>query len=573
MADVIQATRFYIDKIVADPKIGGMKVLLLDPYTTQIVSTVYSQTDILEKEVYLVEQLGHGSADHEPMTHLKAAVFLQPTRSNLELLRRELAHPKYLEYHLFFSHIVPQDLLQQLAEADEFEVVRQVQEYYADFVAINEDLFTINQRGSLSLGSEARSEATQTNGAQAKLQQNVSAILSVLLALRKKPSQIRYQGQSGLCRQVAAEVNSQIQSDGIFDFRRHEGPMLLILDRRDDPVTPLLSQWTYQAMVHELLGLNNNRTLLKGAPGVRKDLEEVVLSPTQDEFFCRNRNSNFGDVGMAVKALVDSFQQESKMNENISSIEDMQAFLERYPKFRAQSLNVSKHVALLSELGRLVDVCGLMDLSQLEQDLACNEDHANQYRALMDKLQDMRVKVADKLRLALLYAVRYETSGNLRSVRAALQDSGIGPDRATLVDTVLEYAGQNRRAGGLYGPSSFISKIGKQIQNSLVDVQNVYTQHVPLLMNTLDVALKGRLRENQFPAVGAALNTKPPDIIVFILGGVTFEEACKVAELNAQLAGTQRVILGGSCIHNSTSFLEDLTDFSHSAQGSNGSTI
>lgn len=28
-------------------------------------------------------------------------------------------------------------------------------------------------------------------------------------------------------------------------------------------------------MVHELLGLNDNRVVLKGAPGVRKDLEEV----------------------------------------------------------------------------------------------------------------------------------------------------------------------------------------------------------------------------------------------------------------------------------------------------------
>ena len=32
-------------------------------------------------------------------------------------------------------------------------------------------------------------------------------------------------------------------------------------------------------MVHELLGLNDNRVVLKGAPGVRKDLEEVSFSP------------------------------------------------------------------------------------------------------------------------------------------------------------------------------------------------------------------------------------------------------------------------------------------------------
>lgn len=37
------------------------------------------------------------------------------------------------------------------------------------------------------------------------------------------------------------------QESGLFDFRRTESsPLLLIVDRRDDPVTPLLNQWTYQ---------------------------------------------------------------------------------------------------------------------------------------------------------------------------------------------------------------------------------------------------------------------------------------------------------------------------------------
>lgn len=79
-----------------------------------------------------------------------------------------------------------------------------------------------------------------------------------------------------MTHRVAVEVQKNIQADGIFHFTRQEGPMVLILDRMDDPVTPLLSQWTYQAMVHELLGLNRNRVVLKGAPGVREDLEEVI---------------------------------------------------------------------------------------------------------------------------------------------------------------------------------------------------------------------------------------------------------------------------------------------------------
>ena len=45
----------------------GMKALILDPMTTKIVSMVYSQTQVLEKEVYLVEQLGKR---HEAMGHM-----------------------------------------------------------------------------------------------------------------------------------------------------------------------------------------------------------------------------------------------------------------------------------------------------------------------------------------------------------------------------------------------------------------------------------------------------------------------------------------------------------------------
>lgn len=39
------------------------------------------------------------------------------------------------------------------------------------------------------------------------------------------------------------------QESSLFDFRRTEiSPLLLVIDRRDDPVTPLLNQWTYQVI-------------------------------------------------------------------------------------------------------------------------------------------------------------------------------------------------------------------------------------------------------------------------------------------------------------------------------------
>ena len=50
-------------------------------------------------------------------------------------------------------------------------------------------------------------------------------------------------------------------------------PLLLIVDRRNDPVTPLLTQWTYQAMVHELFGIVNGRVNLSVVPDVRPELK------------------------------------------------------------------------------------------------------------------------------------------------------------------------------------------------------------------------------------------------------------------------------------------------------------
>ena len=93
---------------------------------------------------------------------------------------------------------------------------------------------------------------------------------------------------------------------------------MLVLDRKDDPVTPLLSQWTYQAMVHELLGINDGRVVLKGAPGVKKDLEEVVLAVKDDLFYAENRFSNFGELGENIRTLLLNYQEEAKANDNIT---------------------------------------------------------------------------------------------------------------------------------------------------------------------------------------------------------------------------------------------------------------
>jgi vacuolar protein sorting-associated protein 45 len=162
------------------------------------------------------------------------------------------------------------------------------------------------------------------------------------------------------------------QESGLFDFRRTENSsLLLVIDRRDDPVTPLLNQWTYQAMVHELIGIENNKVDLRGFANVPKDQQEVVLSSVQDDFFRANMFENFGDLGMNIKRMVDDFQHLSKSSFNLQSIGDMAKFVSNYPEYRKTHGNVTKHVALVSEMSRIVEERKLMLVSQTEQELAC----------------------------------------------------------------------------------------------------------------------------------------------------------------------------------------------------------
>lgn len=78
-----------------------------------------------------------------------------------------------------------------------------------------------------------------------------------------------------MAKKLALEVQNTITSEGqLFDFRRPDTPpILLILDRRNDPVTPLLTQWTYQAMVHELIGIHHGRVDMTNVPEVKNELK------------------------------------------------------------------------------------------------------------------------------------------------------------------------------------------------------------------------------------------------------------------------------------------------------------
>ncbi|KAM2604626.1 hypothetical protein TB2_033513 [Malus domestica] len=443
-----------------------------------------------------------------------------------------------------------------------------LQEFYADFVATDPYHFTLNMPSNHMYMLPA---VVDHSNLQRLCDRVVDGIAAVFLALKRRPV-IRYQRTSDIAKRIAQETAKLMyqQESGLFDFRRTEiSPLLLVIDRRDDPVTPLLNQWTYQAMVHELIGIQDNKVDLRNIGKFPKDQEEVVLSSEQDAFFKKNMYENFGDIGMNIKQLVDEFQQISKSNQNIQTIEDMAKFVDNYPEYRKMHGNVSKHVALVTEMSKLVEERKLMVVSQTEQELACNGGQVAAFEAVTNLLNNESVSDIDRLRLVMLYALRYEKESPVQLMQLFNKLSSKSPKyKPGLVQFLLKQAGVDKRTGDLYGNRDFLN-IARNMARGLKGVENVYTQHQPLLFQTMESITKGRLRDVDYPFVGNHFQQgRPQEVVIFIVGGTTYEESRCVALQNAMNTGI-RFILGGSVILNSKRFLKDLEEAQRIARTSN----
>lgn len=129
------------------------------------------------------------------------------------------------------------------------------------------------------------------------------------------------------------------------------------------------------------------------------------------------------------------------------------------------------------------------------------------------------------------------------------------------VQIMLNYAGSDQRLEDLFSNTSILSK-GKNVLRGLQGVENVYTQHTVHLAQTLDAMLKGKLKDPLYAFVdGAPSKDRPQEIIVFMIGGCTYSESRTVALFNQQNPGV-RVILGGTTIHNSASYLHECVESS-----------
>lgn len=391
------------------------------------------------------------------------------------------------------------------------------------------------------------------------LQRCTEQLSALLLSLKKRPV-IRYDKASMMATKLAAELKSSIKNQsttGLFDFPQGEqiSPILLILDRRADLITPLLSQWTYQALIHDPFGINNGSVDLSKYNYDTEDERANLLGtstlhnivPGQDKFVADHLNVIFGKVTEDLTRLLKEVQLKTSSCQKLESLAGIKQFLEDYPKMMKLKSIVAKHLSITAEINKHYTRERLLEVSELEQMIVTGYGDVNQ---LSEMLTSPNIRKTLKLKLALIYALqmtqRTGSNFDLLSYFSLLMRSGsFDANDIELVDFMVKFSKSETDLANIW--------TGSPPTATRVD-QHIYTQHIPPLLSLVDALIRGKLRQESFPSLlldpRDNASSQPREVIIFMIGGTAFEEACHLSRLSDLMPSVQ-LLIGGTAIHSS----------------------
>lgn len=105
---------------------------------------------------------------------------------------------------------------------------------------------------------------------------------------------------------------------------------------------------------------------------------------------------------------------------------------------------------------------------------------------------------------------------------------------------------------------SFTRKLAQGIRG----IDNVLTRYRPTIYKIIEDARRCKLKESQFIHQNETIQQSKnglQELIIFVIGGATYDEALCVDKVN-QSQTKLRVIIGGTSIHNFSSFIDEVTD-------------
>ena len=562
----------YIESMISNVK--DMKAIIFDNETQVIFSLEFSKSLALKQEIFLFENIDKIQSDQK--LNLNGIFFIRPTQQNLEYLKNILKSSNFKEINLFFTNQLTDDYLKKLAENDINTQVKNVQEIYLDYYIINSNIFHLNIESCICNLDMTPMEKWNQYDTQ-MYERIYQGLISSCLSNRMKPLIKSVKG-SFLCQKLGKKLAAFFEDNYEFirkECGQHFNGILLLYDRKEDPISPLINQWTYQAQLHEILGIKNNVIELKKGNDNAKP-EKFVISDVEaiDKFYSKYKLADYGTVATAVQQEADKLKNENDLLNKESSIEELRKIIDQLPEKKKESMAITKHYKLFYSISEYVTKHKLMELSKLEQDISVNDNRKEQFNQIVQIISDPKVQHLDKCKLYLLYMLKYENDSSVNNLKNKMIENDLG-DWVKYGDALIKYAGRQRRNLDCFQDKDIFSKGKKFIMNAFGQGnENAFMQHISYLNGIVERMLKGKSKDNETININNNSGMNEPkvnNLIIFVFGGITFEETRDLTLLGNQLG--VNIICGGTNVVNSKSFLAEMSMIKEKMSSGNDQAI
>ncbi|CAO3693040.1 unnamed protein product [Rhizopus stolonifer] len=494
--------------------------------------------------------------------------------------------------------------------------VSSLKELYVDFMVSESSVFTVEPTTSFlsAFGNNNAFEAAQN--------QTARQLLSVCATLGEDPV-IRFQAQTEgiqdppaekLARRVQEEIDNFCRLNPNFPPQRQTPQpraTLLILDRSLDPAAPLLHEFTYQAMLNDLLSVQEteNRVGIQynyefnqtdgsiGSQEVTLDEEDSVYKSVRHMHIAQCTDylvEKFNEFLSENKAAVgDRGTEPRSAAKNLKEMKDM---LSNLPQFQDMKAKYSAHLSIAQECMSFFEKQKLNLVGNLEQNMATAEtaDGETPKTIVLDMvplLADSCTSPVDKARLLMLYII-WKEGGVFEDDKRKLMEHAQLPSKLRDAINNLSFLGVKLTRTRGQEKSSSVKKRRDRKRDREEEQPYELSRYVPVLKKVMESHLNNNLDENQFgftkqsdkdpveeggapSASGVSLRTTKTNwakksnsihgsrstsgakLIVFVIGGATYSEIRSVYEL-AQVY-QRDVFIGTTEILRPSAFVNQLS--------------
>ena len=293
------------------------------------LSSAIGMYDIMERKITLVEDIELKRASFKEMG---AIYFLSPTEDSIDRLIADYKDPLYGNaVFLYFLGRVPEKLLEKIKSCRPLvKRIRALCEANMDFLAKEMRAFHLDMRRAFN--------DVYVRKGRSKIEFRLAEKLISICSILNEYPHIRYANDSptaqALAKTLDVKLNQFLKNEdfwfhGDSNHTGRERATLIILDRKDDCLTPLLHDFTYQSIVHDLLEVKNDIiTLDQENPDIEDDYYEDDYDSEDD-----SRRSERKDIEA-------SSSKKSKNAKDILLNENDKIWVELRGKHIAEAINI-----------------------------------------------------------------------------------------------------------------------------------------------------------------------------------------------------------------------------------------